>query len=104
VSIASGDPIDEYAPILMALQLSSSSGVVDPDSPSPPPIDGFDNPLWTLDFSSTGLPLRVEGTIETLMVPEPTGLLLSAIGLAFGSIVLRRQQRAKVHSRKPNLR
>jgi hypothetical protein len=97
VSIATGETIaDEFAPLLMALQLSSSSAIVDTTSPIPPPIEGFDNPLWTLDFSSTGLPLRVEGTIETLVVPEPsTGLLLASVGLFAAPVVARGVRRRR---------
>lgn len=105
VSIASGNVIaGEFTPLLMALQLGSSSAKVDTTSPIPPPIEDFDNPLWTLDFSSTGLPIRVAGTIETLQVPEPSPLWLLATGaLCVGPLAVRGAGR-RDHSRKPNRR
>ncbi len=103
VSVASGQPIGEYSPLLMALQLTSSSDIVDTSSPIPPPIEGFDNPLWTLDFSSGGLPLRVEGTIQSLAIPEPTGMLLAVVGSVVGLLACRRRGERN-YSRNPNRR
>ena len=103
VSIASGEPINEFSPILMALQLSSSSGIDDTGSPIPPPIEVFDNPLWTVDFASTGLPVRVEGTIQTLTVPEPSTSLMMAVGMIIAPIIAGRR-RTCGYWRKPKRR
>lgn len=75
VSFAEGEPVgDGLRPALMALQFHSDVGLTDLSSPVPPPLDLFDRPEWTVDFS--GLDVRLSGTVESLAVPEPSSLLL----------------------------
>jgi hypothetical protein len=77
VSLADGTAIgDGYVPSLMALQLTADIPLPDPTSPMPPAIERFSDPRWTLDFSSANGHVRLDGTVESLTVPEPSSSVL----------------------------
>ena len=95
VSFADGDAIEGFSPLLMALQLSNSTPVFDTSSPLPVSPESLDSPLWTFDFSDSGSSIRLSGTIESIVVPEPSASLLSLIGLAVAGCAVRRRSRSK---------
>ncbi len=97
VSFAEGDAIEGITPILVALQLSNSTPGFDTSSPLPPPVEGLTSPLWTLDFSGLDNSLRLSGTVESIVVPEPSGIVLLSTAFAMVAGTRRGGNRTKNH-------
>ena len=95
VSLADGDAIEGITPILMALQFTNATPIFDSSSPLPPSPDSLDSPLWTLDFGGLDTPVRLSGTIESIVVPEPSASLLSLVGFVLGGCGARRRSGAR---------